>query len=140
MSNIIVFLAVSFVVSLIGFTSVQFLVNQHKAVKEGRAVTNPQTPFIVIGAVGLFPYAGAYVIIKENIVTEHSECMTTVVFMSLYYATVTLLCLLWETSILGLRDLVIKALVSIGRYIRRKLDVFIDKNTQRTNNEDNNQQ
>ena len=49
MSNIIVFLAVSFVVSLIGFTSVQFLVNQHKAVKEGRAVTNPQTPFIVIG-------------------------------------------------------------------------------------------
>ena len=136
MSNIIVFLAVSFVVSLIGFTSVQFLVNQHKAVKEGRAVTNPQTPFIVIGAVGLFPYAGAYVIIKENIVTEHSECMTTVVFMSLYYATVTLLCLLWETS----RDLVIKALVSIGRYICRKLDAFIDKNTQRTNNEDNNQQ
>lgn len=136
MSNIIVFLAVSFVVSLIGFTSVQFLVNQHKAVKEGRAVTNPQTPFIVIGAVGLFPYAGAYVIIKENIITEHSECMTTVVFMSLYYATVTLLCLLWETS----RDLAIKALVSIGRYICRKLDAFIDKNTQRTNNEDNNQQ
>lgn len=127
MLNLIIFVAALVVVSLIGLLSVQLLVNQHKAVEEGRAVTNPQTPLIIVGVAGLYPYAGVLFLISKNIVIVNSEELTVAIFMLLYYGTVALLCLLWENNIFGVKDFITKTSTSAGQHIYQKLDKLVDQ-------------